>query len=197
MSREVEVVRGRGWWENRGGLVDDLVKDLVGDRWCRGRWGVLDGDVGGGVVEDVDDMGRVGWGGLAWRGSGGASEEVLRRPIPYWSSWRPIDVRRVDGGDIWGVVRPWRGVGLLLDNLPGLGGVARWLVDDDGSVGLGDVAGRRGRGEANDLVLAAAVVLGLRLHLDLGVLFILHLGVADVLVAVIVFVLLTRVGGEA
>ena len=103
----------------------------------------------------------------------------------------------MDGGDIWGVVRPWRGVGLLLDNLPGLGGVARWLVDDDGSVGLGDVAGRRGRGEANDLVLAAAVVLGLRLHLDLGVLFILHLGVADVLVAVIVFVLLTRVGGEA
>ena len=70
MSREVEVMRGRGWWEDRGGLVDDLVKDLVGDWWCRGRWGVLDGDVGGGVVEDVDDMGRVGWGGLAWRGSG-------------------------------------------------------------------------------------------------------------------------------
>ena len=56
MSREVEVMRGRGWWEDRGGLVDDLVEDLVGDWWCRGRWGVLDGDVGGGVVEDVDDM---------------------------------------------------------------------------------------------------------------------------------------------
>ena len=106
-----------------------------------------------------------------------------------------MDVRRVDGGDIWGVVRPWRGVGLLLDNLPGLGGVARWLVDDDGSVGLGDVAGRRGRGEANDLVLAAAV-LGLRLHLDLGVLFILQLRVTDVFVSVVVF-FLALAGGEA
>ena len=71
------------------------------------------------------------------------------------------------------------------------------LVDGNSSVGLGDVAGHWGRGEANDLVLAVAVVLGLRLHLDLGVLLVLHLGVADVLVAVIVFVLLTRVGGEA
>ena len=101
----------------------------------------------------------------------------------------------MDGGDIWGVVRPWRGVGLLLDNLPGLGGVARWLVDDDGSVGLGDVAGRRGRGEADDLVLA--VVLGLRLHLDFGVLFILHLRVTDVFVSVVVFFFLALAGGVA
>ena len=100
----------------------------------------------------------------------------------------------MDGGDIWGVVRPWRGVGLLLDD-PGLGGVAWGLVDDDGAIGLGDVAGRRGRGEADDLVLA--VVLGLRLHLDFGVLFILHLRIADVFVSVVVFFFLALAGGEA
>ena len=69
------------------------------------------------------------------------------------------------------------------------------LVDDDGAIGLGDVAGRRGRGEADDLVLA--VVLGLRLHLDFGVLFILHLRIADVFVSVVVFFFLALVGGEA
>ena len=68
MAGEVEFMSGGWWWEDWGRLVDDLVEDLVG--WCWRRWGVLDGDVGSGVVEDVDDMGRVGWGGLAWRGSG-------------------------------------------------------------------------------------------------------------------------------
>ena len=70
------------------------------------------------------------------------------------------------------------------------------MVDDDGAIRLGDVAGRRGRGEADDLVLA--VVLGLRLHLDFGVLFILHLHllIADVFVTVVVL-FLALVGGEA
>ena len=70
------------------------------------------------------------------------------------------------------------------------------LVDGNSSVGLGDVAGHWGRGEADDLVLA--VVLGLRLHLDFGVLFILHLHllIADVFVTVVVL-FLALVGGEA
>ena len=72
--------------------------------------------------------------------------------------------------------------------------MAGWLVDDDGAIGLGDVAGCRGRGEADDLVLA--VVLGLRLHLDFGVLFILHLRITDVFVSVVVF-FLALAGGEA
>ena len=70
------------------------------------------------------------------------------------------------------------------------------MVDDDGAIRLGDVAGCRGRGEADDLVLAVAVVLGLRLHLDFGVLFILHLRIADVFVSVVVF-FLALAGGEA
>ena len=70
------------------------------------------------------------------------------------------------------------------------------MVDDDGAIRLGDVAGCRGRGEADDLVLA--VVLGLRLHLDFGVVFVLHLHllIADVFVTVVVF-FLALVGGEA
>ena len=71
------------------------------------------------------------------------------------------------------------------------------MVDGDGTIRLGDVAGCRGRGEADDLVLAFAAVLGLRLHLDLGVLFILHLLVADVFVSVVVFFLVLTGGGEA
>ena len=74
MAGEVEFMSGGWWWEDWGRLVDDLVEDLVG--WGWGWRGVLDRDVGGGVVEDVDDVGWVGrscwdgWDGWTRWGSG-------------------------------------------------------------------------------------------------------------------------------